>query len=351
MAVRAVLFDLDGTGVQTREASWELFAKTSREFNLGIDTREDFFRLMEGNLYRSLEQLCPDKARAEAAKRHFMELLRTQYHPDLIPGMADVIKALAPNFTLAVISSNTMETIRRVLGEAGIATCFAHVFAGDVEPSKNASIRRFLADGTYAFVRPCTPAYHESGEARRSGMDEVVLITDTVGDVKEARESGIRAIGVSWGMHTEEQLLTAGAEMVALWPQELVAWLMAHRDGACACACNGAGTCEVPASVGARPVAKHGLEERLHAAALVRRCRRVEAATRAGAARQPVAPSPARPDEVLIAAVRRILGPVPATRPVTSFDASRAGLEAGTRCLPTADKEVVTAVARLGVAA
>lgn len=237
---RAILFDLDGTLVDTRAASWELFAETNRKFALGVDTREAFFRIFEGNFFESLARLCADAARAEAVKQHFMELLRTRYRPALIPGMSDVVRALAPHCTLAVLSTNGIETIRRILVEAGIATCFSHVFSGDVQPKKAASMRRFLGDQRYAAQRCCTPAYREepvSGAALESA--DVVLVTDTAGDVVEAKEVGIRAVGVAWGMHSERQLLEAGAEKVALWPQELVAWL---RPDGCAsgasCACD-----------------------------------------------------------------------------------------------------------------
>ena len=202
----AILFDLDGTLVDTRSASWELFAETNLAFGLGIDSREAFFRIFERNFFESLGLLCPDPQRAAEVKSHFMELLRTRYRPPLIPGMVDVVKTLAPKCTLAVISTNGMEPIRRILVEAGIATCFSHVFSGDVEPRKADAMTRFLDEA-------------------RLDPSEVVLVTDTVGDVAEARQVGVRAIGVAWGMHTEDQLLEAGAERVALWPQELVAWL------------------------------------------------------------------------------------------------------------------------------
>ena len=181
--------------------------------------------------------LCPDPQRAKAAKRHFMELLRTRYRPALIPGMTDVVRGLAPHCTLAVISTNGIEAIRRILVDAGIATCFSHVFSGDVEPKKSASIRRFLGDQRYAAQRRCTPEYHEGpSDGAALSSDDVVLVTDTAGDVAEAREVGIRAIGVAWGMHAEQQLLSAGAERVALWPQELVAWLRPSDCGAPSCA-------------------------------------------------------------------------------------------------------------------
>jgi len=321
---RAILFDLDGTLVDTRAASWQLFAETNRAFALGIDSQEAFFKAFEGNFFDSLARLVPDPKRAADAKAHFMALLRTRYNPAVIPGMVDVVRALAPQCTLAVLSTNGIEAIRRVLVGAGIATCFSHVFSGDVEPRKASSMRRFLADQRYATHRQCSPAYQDGVDAGQLQAQEVVLVTDTVGDVAEAREAGVRAIGVTWGMHTEKQLLDAGAERVALWPQELVAWLRDPDAAVAACACSttvgasatpqiaaAACACAVRTPAAADPVAEAGRmrDERR------RESRQAQVAALTGAAVTPsfprTLPNGAAPSE-LLRALRRI---IPGARP------------------------------------
>jgi phosphoglycolate phosphatase len=235
MLPRALLFDLDGTLVQTREASWKLFAKTNAAFGLGISTQEEFFQLLEDNMFHALRKRCRDERKADEAARHFLSLLKSEYNPEFIPGMCDVVKAFAGNCSLAVISSNAVATIRRILTHANVANCFSHVFGGDVEQDKRASVRRFLADRSYLVNRDCSPAYREGEQPSVPTGEQIVLITDTVGDVKHARECGIRAVGVAWGMHSEKQLLQAGAEFVALWPQELVAHLLPGGFAAISC--------------------------------------------------------------------------------------------------------------------
>jgi phosphoglycolate phosphatase len=320
---RAILFDLDGTLVDTRAASWQLFSETNLAFALGIDSREAFFRAFEGNFFDSLAKMCPDPAQAAAVKAHFMELLRTRYHPALIPGMVDVVRALAPQCTLAVISTNGIEAIRRILVGAGIATCFSHVFSGDVEPRKSVSIRRFLGDQRYAAQRMCSPAYQDSDTVGGAlAAQDVVLVTDTVGDVVEAREAGVRAIGVSWGMHGERQLLDAGAERVALWPQELIAWL---RDGdaapaSCACSTAPEASCATPPTAPAPAPPPALAADPIAQAARQRRERQLQARFTATAASftpaaAPAAPSIHRADTnasvELLSALRRIVGGAP----------------------------------------
>jgi phosphoglycolate phosphatase len=238
MSAGAILFDFDGTLVDARDAAWELFRRTNERFGLGVDRREDFFGAFEGNFFDALERWCDDAAEAVAAKDHFFGLMRSEYHPHVIPGMVDVVRSLAPTYTLAVLSSNTVATIRRILEGAGIATCFSHVFAGDVEQSKSAVIRRFLTDSSFGSLRQCSASYDGNGSFGLV-IDDVYLVTDTIGDIVEARSCGIHSIGVAWGMHEPRLLSDAGAERVALWPQELTAWF----KGGAAAADDEAGEC------------------------------------------------------------------------------------------------------------
>jgi len=245
MPIRTVIFDMDGTLVQSRGAAWEVFQDTVTKFNLNMTDPEQFFDLFRDNFFAGLKAYIGEPAKADAVAEHFFTNLRKRYTPELIPGMTDIVHALAGHYSLAVISTNAMDAIRRTLEHAGVAHCFAHVFAGDVEPNKSVSIQRILADPSYSTIRRCAPDYVEEGVLpARATADQIVLVTDTVGDVREGVQCGIRVVGVSWGMHSAAELTAAGAEFVALWPQEIVARLL--PDGSCTpggCTCL---SCDVP---------------------------------------------------------------------------------------------------------
>lgn len=313
--VRAVVFDLDGTLVQTRVASWEIFSQVSDRFGLGVDDPEQYFALFRGNVFASIEKLCRDSAHSAEVKEAFLELLRDEYNPPMVPGMVDVVRRLADDCTLAVMSSNAMAVLRRVLVTNELAFCFAHVFGGDVAPDKRAAIRAFLADSGSGFGRRCAADYDEAGERRDPGPASTVLVTDTAGDVSDALEAGIRVVGVAWGMHSVDELIEAGAEFVALWPQEVSAYLLgpdASRpaSGACALPAGGAADTNGGADCGCgcrsagdgAAVGRSGIGSAPAAAAL-RRARRQDAARALAGAPRPTAREPA--DE-LLAAVRRV---------------------------------------------
>ncbi|MDE0670063.1 MAG: HAD family hydrolase [bacterium] len=272
--LRALLFDLDGTLVQTRNSSWQVFRETNAEFGLGVEAPGEFFELFEENFFDSLEALARSRGVADPAlvKKHFQQNLRSDYLPEIVPGIAAIVRQLASSYTLMIVSSNTMESVRRVLENNGLADCFAHVFSGEVAPSKRDAIAHVLADPSYACGRQCVPYYNESAAPHRHAVTEVMLITDTVGDVEEALKAGIRACGVAWGMHSADRLEASGAEFVCVWPEELLVYL---RDGRSSAGSAGegppAGACAAPGG-GTRAAAV--------AAAAVRRQRRAPPATR-----------------------------------------------------------------------
>lgn len=240
-----MIFDLDGTLVQTRAASWELFSRINDRFGLGVEGPQEYFALFNGNVFASIRRLCRDEAQAAEVTRAFLASLREGYSPALVPGMARVVRTLAGHCTLAVMSSNAMQVLRRVLVAGDLAYCFAHVFGGDVTPDKRTAITTFLADGGSGFGRRCLADYDERGQVLPLAPDSTVLVTDTVGDVRDALAAGIRVVGVAWGMHGVGELTEAGAEFVALWPEELAAYLIGD-----VAAGGPVGSCALPAAGG-----------------------------------------------------------------------------------------------------
>jgi phosphoglycolate phosphatase len=277
-ALTTIVFDFDGTLVRTREASWALFRETNERFGLGVDSPEAFYRLFERNLFAALDEAAGGAGteRARDVRAHFQALLAERYNPDLVPGMANVVHELAAHYALVILSSNTMAALRRILLANGLAQCFAHVFSGDVAPDKHAAIQRLLDDPSVSCGRRCSPHYEENTALRTAHPGEVMLVTDTVGDVDEGRRAGIRVGAVAWGMHPADALERAGAEFTCIWPEELVAYLRPGEH----CA---DGPCRLPSPGTAVPTGRAAPSGTLIGvgvveAAEVRRARRMEAA-------------------------------------------------------------------------
>ena len=115
--------------------------------------------------------------------------------------MAEVIARLAAEHPVVVITSSRTADVEAILDEHGV-TGVTEVIGGDVEPSKTRKIRS---------------ARRRYGESRQAWY-----VCDTVGDVHEARDAGAATVGVAWGWHGEERLLSAGPDLIARRPVELL---------------------------------------------------------------------------------------------------------------------------------
>lgn len=201
MQKKCILFDFDGVIVDSFEAA---FAVTQVVYPwITRDEYRDFFM---GNVYKSLEHVRKTEARPvnvlsdeEYFKRY--ALLSAEMQP--VAGISNVITQLAQRHSLSIVSSAYNYIIEDILDRAGIRDKFTDILGADIEKNKTTKIVRYMEK--YGF------APHES-----------MFVTDTVGDIKEAREVGVDAIAVSWGYHEEFRLVAANPLAIVNTPEELL---------------------------------------------------------------------------------------------------------------------------------
>jgi phosphoglycolate phosphatase len=152
------------------------------------------------------------EAIGEAYKAAFFDL-RTKglaNHP-LYDGIAEAIADLdARGWLLGVATGKSDRGLKLILEHHGLHPKFVTLQTADRHPSKPhpSMIEQAMAD---ADARPATTA----------------MIGDTSYDMAMAKAAGCAAIGVSWGYHNADQLIAAGADVVADHPSALVAILEA----------------------------------------------------------------------------------------------------------------------------
>ncbi len=135
---------------------------------------------------------------------NFLEGYRTKTRELKIPlEIKSALLGFSEAYTLAVVSSTLQELIKEILSREGVSECFGEILGSEMHISKVVKIQTLLAKHQ---VPP----------------EEAVYITDTVGDVMEARECGVRSIAVTWGFHDEERLQKANPERIVRTPAELI---------------------------------------------------------------------------------------------------------------------------------
>lgn len=105
-------------------------------------------------------------------------------------GAEEFIRRLAKSYRLIIISSCTTDLITRSLAKHGVEKEFVEILGNDVAESKVEKIKDVFKG--YELL-----------------PEKTIFITDTVGDVREAREAGVAAIAVTWGYHSVEWLREA----------------------------------------------------------------------------------------------------------------------------------------------
>jgi phosphoglycolate phosphatase-like HAD superfamily hydrolase len=104
---------------------------------------------------------------------------------------------------LIIISSNSSFAIRLMLAKFGFDPYFDDVLGADFNFSK---IEKIL----YAMGYYGTNGGH------------TFYVCDTAGDIREAREAGVKAVAVTWGWHPRERLERARPDAMIEQPEDLL---------------------------------------------------------------------------------------------------------------------------------
>jgi phosphoglycolate phosphatase len=197
------LFDFDGVLVDSL-ALYENSVNVCLE-RIGkplIRTREEFLDLFEDNFFSAIAKRGVDVGEFMAASR---EVTPTRDYGSVRPveGLIPVLEELKKSHGLVIISSNSTFAVRLMLARFGFEPYFDDVLGADFNFSKVEKI--LYAKGHY-------------------GMDarHTAYICDTAGDIREAREAGVKTVAVTWGWHPRERLERARPDAIVERPEDLL---------------------------------------------------------------------------------------------------------------------------------
>jgi 2-phosphoglycolate phosphatase len=129
-------------------------------------------------------------------------------HP--YPGIADLLGALrARGVAMAVVSNNDGVFVRRVMAAHGLAHAFACVYGEEDMPAPKPDPRGLI----------------QAAEVMARAAGECLFVGDSGGDAHAAHAAGMRAVGVTWGIHTRAQLEAMGFDWLIDSPGELLGLL------------------------------------------------------------------------------------------------------------------------------
>ncbi len=183
-----ILFDFDGVIANSlndfEQVLKDSFARLGHFF---LKTRDDFLDLFNDNLYASFEK---HGISSQDIKNNFDYVGKVVNFEaiKIYDGIEKMLKEIRPIATIAIVSSNKEEQIKRTLKGNSLEKYFLRIFGYESGISKVDKLK--MAIKMYG-----------------SHNDKTYYAVDTVGDLIEARHAGVRSIAVGWGWHTKEKLM------------------------------------------------------------------------------------------------------------------------------------------------
>ena len=216
MAYRAVLFDMDGTVLDTLTDLAAAANTALRHFGLPEGSREKVCASL-GNGASYLIHACVPEGTEERFTREVLAWYKPWYDAHCCietrpyPGILELMARLkAKGIRQAIISNKADPAVQELA---------ARFFPGLLETAvgESETVRR----------KPDPDAVLAAAQQMGMTLDECVYVGDTEVDLATARNAGMACLSVTWGFRSEEELLAAGATHIAHNTEELEKQILA----------------------------------------------------------------------------------------------------------------------------
>ncbi len=202
-----IIFDYDGVLADTLD---DLLLSGQKACNqLGVNhlvTINDLNNL-EVMSFASYGQACevPEYLLDEFVKICLNFFAEKKSPPAIFTGMGNVVRYLAANHKMAIITTNTSQNVNAFLVKHGLDGLIHAVYGVETPGSKVQKIS-IARDRLLEF----------------SNQGSVFMVGDSISDILAAKEASIISIAVTWGHQSMEKLLRGNPDFVVSSPHNLL---------------------------------------------------------------------------------------------------------------------------------
>ena len=199
------VFDIDGTLVDSRASIHRAATEAAQALGLPEPSYDRVRQIVGLSLHEALRMLEPDLTDAELAdfvaafQASFRRMYDAGHEEPLYAGSAELLGRLhRDGWRLALATGQSRKGLERNLARVGWSDMFISAHCAEDGPGKPHPAMLIAA------MKACgaTPS-------------TTVMIGDTAHDMRMARAADATGLGVAWGFHTVDEMLTEGARHVA----------------------------------------------------------------------------------------------------------------------------------------
>jgi phosphoglycolate phosphatase len=195
-SARGVLFDWDGTLLNSYAADVRAYLSMFRALEIKWTEREVNLHYSP-NWYRVYRAALLPRSKWIKANRLWARAYKLE-RPPLLPGARRVLRTLAAEFDLGIVTSGNRARVRRQLRGFGLADYFSACVCSEDAAKK----------------KPHPAPLQLALKRLRLPPEQCVYVGDTAEDIQMARRAGVRAIGVLGPFPTAARIRAAKPEIL-----------------------------------------------------------------------------------------------------------------------------------------
>ena len=188
-----ILFDLDGTLLDTLDDLHDAVNHTLMEFGYPLRSREEVRCFVGNGAYRLIAQAVPENGDVEAALATFQIYYREHCQIKTKPyeGVLSALEALGKEYPVAIVSNKP---------DAAVKTLCAQYFPGIFARGESTDCPR----------KPAPDMVFKAMEAL--GVERCIYVGDSEVDVLTAQNAGMPCLSVLWGFRDREEMEAVGGK-------------------------------------------------------------------------------------------------------------------------------------------
>ena len=218
MSYRAVIFDLDGTLLDSLEDLADSMNAVLARQQFPVHAVDRYRYFVGDGISELVKRVLPEQLRTDALVAENIRWMSTEYEArwnkktQPYPGIVELLAALTDAGLRMAVLSNKPDPFTKIMVPALLP-------GWNFEP--------ILGARPGVPVKPDPQAALEIAGQLAAPPHEILYLGDTATDMRTANAAGMMAIGVAWGFRPIEELQQHGAQRIIHYPTDLLPLLQA----------------------------------------------------------------------------------------------------------------------------